>query len=930
MTVWDGGLASAEGLDPPETGDWVIRGNTVIHSAYITAPGNIIIERGATVHIINTTLRVNRTEAGQHTLMVENGALLHVYGGSDLDLDSFVAEPESIVNLLDCTIRTTGEMLIHSHDLVAENVTIRNIAPGGNPDEPGRSAILVLNGSAESEFTNVTIRNHGGDGGDTSPGVNGSRGGDSKVVSNVSIWKECTIDIHAGNSRGGGLGLTSAPGGTGGAGADAILILNCAKLVDTTIEVTASAGGIGVRGSNNPTGNAGHGGDGASGGNAIVSIESQVTMEIDQCEIVTIAGGGGSGGNGGDSTDGNGGNGGVGANGGGATIGLTSKLDMDIARCDLQAIAGEGGYGGDFGRNEGGTGQFGVPGKGGHGSEAGIVVISRQSIDLAHFQADSKGGNGLDGGGGYDQGERGGDGGNAQLRVRAHTTLMGNWVYLNATGGQGGPGGPAYSDIQGDGGDGGDALLEYVGLMEMRIKFFSFHITEGLGGKGRGFKMDGMDGIPTFDLETEVLLASEGVFNMPLDDLSGNAYGYLYNVTFDMEFGIPVLPIGNAVVESTFPVTFQVGTLPGSPWNDVEGLIVTVYRTSTGEFIDRNTTDAFGRCYFDLQAYRYTSQKVDYLGSYFFIISTPDGKWTKKVRGGVIEPCVIQAVMSIPPPWPYIFIDSPDRRTDLLVFTGVDTNIMTYGRIQYYGDRIESVSVRLYAYPGDQFDWPTYELTGRSTVIPEDKEPEELSGNFYGPFDGHNWTFYQLVQIFDEDKDEFMYETGALVLQVSVTTEYGTYHESKEIEIIVDQNSGKPAVRVLTPLLDQVFNGTARTIVGLSLDDYQTLLVEVRLDDWEWFEAEGTYNWSAVVSMGHLAEGVHTIEFRSWDGLQYSDVLSYEFTIEWEGQGVQDEGGDTLGQNTFYLLLAGTFLLLAGVVLILVMLVRNRRNPPDS
>jgi ABC-type dipeptide/oligopeptide/nickel transport system permease subunit len=96
------------------------------------------------------------------------------------------------------------------------------------------------------------------------------------------------------------------------------------------------------------------------------------------------------------------------------------------------------------------------------------------------------------------------------------------------------------------------------------------------------------------------------------------------------------------------------------------------------------------------------------------------------------------------------------------------------------------------------------------------------------------------------------------------------------------------------------------------------------------FEAEGTYNWSAVVSMGHLAEGVHTIEFRSWDGLQHSDVLSYEFTIEWEGQGVQDEGGDNLGRNTFYLLLAGISLLIAGVVLILFILVMKRRNPPDS
>ncbi len=928
MAVWNCGDAMAEGTEPPAEGDWVLRGSTVIHSADITAPGNIIIEEGATVHIVNTTLRVNRTEAGQHTLVVEDGALLHVYGGSSLELDRFVAGPESTVNLLDCIIRTTGEMLIHSHDLVAENVTIWNTAPDSGPDEPGRYAILVLNGSEDSEFTRVTIHNHGGDAGLTSPGVNGSRGGDSKMVSNVSIWRECTIDVRAGRSGSGGLALTSVTGGSGGEGADAILVLCCVLFEDTTIEVTAGDGGIGARGSNNPSGNAADGGDGASGGNATVSIESTNTLEMDTCAIVTISGDGGSGANGGTAIDGNAGDGGEGANGGDAILEITSKLDMDIARCDLQAIAGEGGYGGDYGRHDGGVGDFGIPRPGGDGGPASIEVLGQVNLIVENLRAHARGGDGLDGGGGYDQGETGGRGGDALVRFRVEAAIESVAVDLNAIGGVGGLGGPSFSEIRGNGGDGGDALVEFTGLLEMDMEEFSIYVNYGTGGIGNKVIYNGADGIPTLDLDTEDLYGAEGIFNMPLDDLHGDAVGELFNVTFDMEFGIRVLPIGNAVVETIYPVTVHVGTLPGAAWDEVEGLIVTVISIISGELIGTNTTDADGRCGFDLPASRYTSQEVTYLGYYYFIISTPDGKTTKTVWGDVIGPTDIRAVMSIPPPTPYILIDSPDSRTDLLVFTGMDTHVMTHGRILYDGDGIGSVSVRLYSYPGDQYDWPTYDLTSRGTVVPLDKEPEELSGNFYGPFDGRNWTFYQLVQVFDEDKDRFMYETGRLVLQVSVTTEYGTYYETQGVEIIIDRNHGKPTLMVLTPLLELVFNGTTKTIVGLALDDYQTLLVEVRLDDGEWFEAEGTHNWNAAVTMDHLAEGVHTIEFRSWDGLQHSDVVSYDFTIEWDGPGVQDEDTPQEGWWT-PLALAIVAIAIATTTLTIGLFVLSRR-PPDS
>ncbi|MCK4969835.1 MAG: hypothetical protein KAS77_04890, partial [Thermoplasmata archaeon] len=271
MTVWDGGSASAEGLDPPETGDWVIRGNTALDSADIYAPGNIIVKANATLHIVNTTLTMNRSTDGQHTLLVEDGAKLFVYGGSVLNLDRFEAEPRTSIELEDCEVRTRGEMLLWSKNIFADTVVLKNIAPNAGPDNDGRAALMVLDGGIEGNLLNVDIQNYGGHAGTTSPGQNGSRGGNSILISNVSQWSECTIDCLAGDSSSGSFGIPGMPGGSGGPGANALVRLNCTKFVGTTIEAIASDGGHGARGSSNPNGDADDGGDGAIGGNAYIT-----------------------------------------------------------------------------------------------------------------------------------------------------------------------------------------------------------------------------------------------------------------------------------------------------------------------------------------------------------------------------------------------------------------------------------------------------------------------------------------------------------------------------------------------------------------------------------------------------------------------------------------------------------------------------------
>jgi len=930
MIVWDGGSASAEGPEPPETGDWVIRGNTAIDSADIYAPGNIIVEANATLHIVNTTLTMNRSSDQQHTLLVENGAKLLVYRGSVLKLDRFEAEPLTTIELEDCEVRTRGEMLLWSKNIFADTVVLKNFAPNGGPDNDGMAAQMVLDGSIVGNLMNVDIQNYGGHAGSTSPGQNGSRGGNSILISNVSQWTECTIDCRAGDSRGGGLGLPGTPGGSGGPGANALVRLNCTKYVSTTIEARGSDGGHGTGGSNNLKGDGDDGGDGAMGGNAYITMEIRNTMEIREITVLASGGNGGSGGTGGSTTDGTAGNGGEGADGGSATIEISSRDDLAIQRAGLEALGGDGGYGGDYGRLEGDYGINGFPGTAGNGGLANIRVFGLQSIDLSRFRADSQGGAGLDGGGAYDQGGRGGDGGDAELRVHAYQTLDGKWVYLNATGGQGGPGGPAYSEIEGNGGDGGDAFVEFTGLLDMSLEHFSIHVNFGIGGTGREYLYDGAKGIPTLDLETLTLWFAEGVFNMPLDDLHGDAVGELYNVTFDMEFGICALLIGNAVVTTWFPVTvYAVDDPDPLKAKSLEGYEVTVISIDNGALVAQSFTNERGKAFFDLQSARYTSLKVDYLGSYYFIVATPDGKTTKKVRGEIQGPSTIRMPISIWPHLHHITIEQPVEGTEYRLFSDEDDHLEASGHIICEGP-VSHVYVQLVPEDGNPDEWQRYMLGRSPLLLPDVPDPEYKWGKYFPPEEHSDRSkFFYSFPMFEETVTYF---SGAWLLMIYVDTEFNVHTGVVGFDLRLDVNVGKPWVTLHTNIDREIFDGSMVIIEGTAYDDY-TLLIEASVDGGEWEAVGTTEEWIYYLNTGALGEGTHTIDLRAFDGLQYSDVNRNTFEVRLDdpfgGDGVEGEE-HSLWDTQTYMIAAGMALLVIGIIVGLVLVVMKVRSEPDS
>ncbi|MCJ2541165.1 MAG: hypothetical protein LN414_07850, partial [Candidatus Thermoplasmatota archaeon] len=649
------------GSEPPFIGPWYVSENTIIKDGVLNISMDVYVTKGVEMLISNVTLNVVRDYPHQYTFTVMAGATF-IGSACELNMDIFKAESQASLNFEAGTIvKTTGRFYGACNNFFAEDTTFRNIAPAVDRDEPGEDAVFIADGRVNSEFLRITIRNKASNAGTTSPGQDGKSGGRAILISNVTTWIDCNIENIAGFSRAGGLGLAGASGGDGGLGGDVEVRLSSSYMENIEFIIKASDGGAGARGSRNTAGNGGHGGDGAEGGIALVTIDSPSILEMFNVTINVKSGNGGSGGNGGEAIDGDGGTAGYGANAGSCIIEISCIDDIFIEHSTFTAFGGEGGYGGDYGRHEGGTGLFGIPRPGGDGADVLVEILGLVNMYLEDLKIEARGGHGLDGGGGYEQGETGGNGAEGTIKIHAEAAIRTLGADLISIGGNGGPGGPAFSDIRGNGGDGGDAMIEFTGLLEMEMDAFAIYVILGTGGLGRETLYDGADGIETLDLETELLHANEGTFNQPLDDLSGNARGYLYNVEFDMEFGIHVLPIGDAMVWEMFSVTVLVVDDPDpAKATPLEGYQVSVFHIKTGALVAEDTTDDHGLAYFDLTAFEYTSQVVNYLGSYHFIASTPDRKTTKKVQGEIQSKTQIRISIQENVKPPEIWIEEPE------------------------------------------------------------------------------------------------------------------------------------------------------------------------------------------------------------------------------------------------------------------------------
>lgn len=933
VAVFSGGDVTAEDRGdptPPTSGDWYVNATTRIEGGDVTVTGNIIVGRGATLTLKDTLLTVNSSHPAQFKFLVKAGATL-VVNGSTLRLDFFESEKQAALLFSGGSLVTArGQFLSRSQSTFLTDTEVRNRAPDGAPNMPGGDALLILDGKVNSEAVNVTILNQGGDAGITDPAQNGSRGGRAVLISNITSWKGARIVCKAGRSRGGGLGLEGLSGGNGAPGADATVLLTTTEMDTVEVEVTASDGAIGARGARATEGDGGDGGHGGDGGLATLQITCRDVLVVTDCEMVCRSGNGGSGGNGGEAINGSGGAGGISGMAGDADVAFSCGGDIHLTRTTIRCLAGEGGYGGDYGRHEAGTGTFGVPSAGGNGGNARVEMTSPWDLYVNDLTIDSRGGAGLDGGGGYEQGERGGNGGDGIIWVVVNGSLEATAVDLQALGGDGGPGGPAYSDINGAGGDGGDALIEFTGLATMDVGDFSMLVTAGEGGLGDKPIFDGSPGGEQFDLDTERLWMGNGTLNMPLDDLHGDAVGYLYRVTFDMDFGIHVLPIGNAVVYESYLVTVTVTDEPDpSKASPLEGHEVIVYDKETGALVASALTDADGRCYFHLLAFEYTSSQVIYRGSYYFVIESPDGTTTKKVRGDVQGPTQITVPFYEPCLFVNIMILDPEDGKEYRLYPSKGEYLETHGYF-ILETRINGVTVQLRPEGESSDAWPVYKL-GQSPIPHEDLLDDNLSWGKYFPPNTHSnqWLFFYRFPM----ASDVEYYNGAWILEVVAERVDDKYMSSVTIDLLLDENLERPWVRLLTEVNGATFNGSIVTVEGSAGDDYQVSIVEARLDSGEWFVVGISEIWNMTIDTRSLGEGTHHLDLRAFDGLDYSDLSTSTFEVRFNEEPPDDDdgGGQGIDWNTRTILMAsGGLLMVIALALLVAVYVVRRRSHPDN
>ena len=840
--------SGVSGVEPPFFGDWHIDRDTNVTGANLTLSKNVYVYTRINLVIKDSTIIIKREKVNglevyhQFLFRVDTAAVVTVIN-STLVLDTFQAIGQAALTFQNGTrISTTGRFLAGCSALFFYDTSVSNAAPNGLLDQPGEDAICVLDGRVNAEMYRVSVINKAGDAGDASPGADGSPGGSALLITNVSLWVDCTVKVLAGSSMGGGLS-PGASGGAGGLGGDAELILFGNYLERTNITVTGTAGGNGARGADNTAGNAGDGGDGAEGGNARISITSPSTLEVYVCNFLLSSGEGGSGGPGGEGYNGDGGAAGSGVNAGVALFEVTSMDDVTLEDSAISVTGSNGGWGGDYGRHSGGLGRKGIPKPGGDGGTATISIDGRTNLFIDRTRMNAKGGAGSDGGSGYDQGETGGNGAMAELKVVVQASVEAKDLLLAVFGGLGGSGGPAFSNINGNGGDGGDAKLEFSGLLDMLVERFSLNIYTGKGGKGNTPTWNGAEGIPTFNLETIRLEMWDGVLDQPLDDLTDNAEGNLYNISFPFASLIPVLPTDNAQVWTWFPVDIRVvdshDLSKARPLKDHE---VQVIQISTGATIAIRKTDANGYVTFYLQSFYYTSQKADYIGGYLVTAISPDGKSLKTnridVQGPVLRPnpFFIYLLRNTSPP--DVFVEFPESERSI-TFSEQAKVLETYG---FVTDKDESPIVnmyaRLYLESDDSTNWPRVKLALSPQPLSEVTDENARWGRYFQPEANQNrWRWFARFTIIGGD---VLYKSGAYMLQVDAYDGANTGTNKTPIDIKITPKPPIPTPRAwatVSPTVEALglveFNGSVMNIEELKANG-----VELKFYAWD-FTSDG-------------------------------------------------------------------------------------------
>ncbi|MCJ2541138.1 MAG: Ig-like domain-containing protein, partial [Candidatus Thermoplasmatota archaeon] len=191
------------------------------------------------------------------------------------------------------------------------------------------------------------------------------------------------------------------------------------------------------------------------------------------------------------------------------------------------------------------------------------------------------------------------------------------------------------------------------------------------------------------------------------------------------------------------------------------------------------------------------------------------------------------------------------------------------------------------------------------------------------------WRFFFRFLMTDDDVEYF---NGTWEYHVIVHTGADTRTERVGFELLLDANLERPWVLLHTSVHGKIFNGSTVVIEGTAYDDYQLLLVEVRIDSGEWETVGTAEEWTYSLDTGALGEGFHTIDFRAFDGLRYSYINANSFEVRFEDDPPGNGNGSSDPEwNTQMYLLAGGAILMAIVIgLVVALAIVKARKDPDT